>query len=65
VCAIPTFPSTGLARSACSSCEIFPLAFRVSTPLPFMIEMPAESYPRYSSRFSPSMSIDALFFGPT
>jgi hypothetical protein len=30
-----------------------------------MIEMPAESYPRYSRRYSPSMSIDALFFGPT
>jgi hypothetical protein len=62
---MPTLPSTGLVLITCSSCEIFPLAFRVSTPFPFMIEMPAESYPRYSSRFSPSMSIAALFFGPT
>jgi hypothetical protein len=62
---MPMLPSTGLALIACSSWEIFPFAFRVSTPFPFMIEMPAESYPRYSRRFRPSMSIDTLCFGPT
>src|SRR4051812_35124909 len=51
---MPVSPSTGLVARARSSCEIFPAAFRVSTPLPFITATPAESYPRYSIRFSPS-----------
>jgi hypothetical protein len=40
---MPMLPSSGCALIACSSAAIFPFALRVSTPFPFMIEMPAES----------------------
>jgi hypothetical protein len=43
VCAMPVFPEMGDAASSSSSLEIFPAAFRVSRPLPFITAIPAES----------------------
>src|ERR1043165_1288378 len=62
---MPTVPCTGLPFMTPSSIEILPFAFRVSRPLPFIVEMPAESYPRYSSRFNPSMRRGDAVFDPT
>ena len=43
VCAIPSVPLIGAESTRLSSSEIFPGALRVSSPLPFMIAIPAES----------------------
>ena len=64
VCAMPSVPCTGAAATSVSSSTIFPAAFRVSTPLPFMIATPAESYPRYSRRLSPSIRSGEAMRGP-
>jgi hypothetical protein len=64
VWAIPDVPLTGSAVTTLSSIAIFPTAFRVSTPFPFITATPAESYPRYSSRFNPSMRTGVATRGP-
>ena len=43
VCAMPSVPLIGVDATRLSSSEIFPGALRVSSPLPFMIAIPAES----------------------
>jgi hypothetical protein len=40
---MPTVPASGAPATAASSRAIFPAAFRISTPLPFITATPAES----------------------
>ena len=45
--------------------EILPAAFRTSSPWPFSVAMPAESYPRYSSRRRAGSRNDTASRSPT
>src|SRR4051794_24581399 len=49
------FPATGLFSSSRSRLTSFPSLRRISACPAEIVQIPAESYPRYSSRFSPSM----------
>src|SRR5207245_4708544 len=64
VCAIPIDPLIGDASTAVSSITILPAALRVSRPFPLSVATPAESYPRYSRRLSPSINIGAAVLDP-
>ena len=62
---MPTVPVGIRSLSSCSSTESLPAAFMILSPWPLTTAMPAESYPRYSSRRSPSISRPAACRGPT
>ena len=56
VCPIPTTPVSGVRSTIFTNCESFPADFRTSMPPLAITATPAESYPRYSRRRSPSSS---------
>src|SRR5688572_5002865 len=65
VCPMPTEPGEFEPASFSTSVESFPAA-RWIVKLPLQsVAMPAESYPRYSRRFKPSMRRGAASFDPT
>ena len=57
--------ASGSAASAASSLAILPGARRVASAPLSRTATPAESYPRYSMRLSPSMRSGVTFRGPT
>ena len=61
---MPMVPCGMLSFSSFSSTESLPAAFMILSPRPLTTAMPAESYPRYSSRRSPSSSSPAACRGP-
>jgi hypothetical protein len=64
VCPIPTFPPSRFGSVAVRS-RTRPTVRCTCAPAPPSTAMPAESYPRYSSRVSPSTRIGAAFWLPT
>src|SRR6478672_9466375 len=54
VCAMPVVPCSGCAASSRARLSSLPSARRRTSSPPSIVQMPAESYPRYSSRLSPS-----------
>src|SRR5512138_3822766 len=62
---IPVGPGRGEAASAFSSAAIFPTLRQSPSFPPAATATPAESYPRYSSRRSPSSRISAASRRPT
>src|SRR5438309_3390176 len=62
---MPTVPLTGRSRRIASSALIRPGARRTWSPSPSRTATPAESYPRYSSRFSPSRIRPTASLSPT
>src|SRR5207253_10773663 len=62
---MPTVPLTGRSRSIASSPLIRPAARRTCSPSRLRTATPAESYPRYSSRFSPSRIRPTASLSPT
>src|ERR1700722_10904426 len=63
---MPYVPCSGCCRITSSSLRSFPGARRSSSPCPaFPTAIPAESYPRYSSRLKPSRMTETTSLGPT
>src|SRR5690348_10899964 len=65
VCAIPISPCSGCASSSRARLSSFPSARRRTSCPRSIVQIPAESYPRYSSRLSPSNSRCATSDLPT
>src|ERR1035437_4929097 len=66
VCPMPYVPWSGLWRMTSSRLRSLPSARRSCSPSPSpATAIPAESYPRYSSRRKPSMMIGTTLFLPT
>src|SRR5690606_13738122 len=65
VCPIPTCPSIGQAATRSARFTSLPSARRRSLVEPTSVAIPAESYPRYSSRLRPSTSFPATGSLPT
>ena len=64
VWAIPTDPSRTDFDTRFSSTETFPVFFMVLIRPFFINDIPAESYPLYSSLFKPFNNIGAAFLDP-
>src|ERR1019366_1434279 len=65
VCPIPMWPCMGESASRWRRFSSLPFARRISSLLSTKVAMPAESYPRYSRRPSPSSRMGEASRGPT
>src|SRR5688572_8403078 len=65
VCAMPSEPAGEPTFANCASrFEILPRALQISRPWPLIVATPAESYPRYSSRFRAGTSTSTALLVP-